>query len=60
MADEAPKNVLHEYTEDDYTVYVTKAIGEKCDRCWKYRELITIDGQGAICRDCIKAINGKD
>ena len=60
LADEAPKNVLHEYTEDDYTVYVTKAIGEKCDRCWKYRELITIDGQGAICRDCIKAINGKD
>ena len=60
LTDEAPKNVLHEYTEDDYTVYVTKAIGEKCDRCWKYRELITIDGQGAICRDCIKAINGKD
>ena len=60
LTDEAPKNVLHEYKEDDYTIYVTHAIGEKCDRCWKYRELITIDGQGAICKDCLKAINGKD
>ncbi len=55
-----PENVLNEYSEDEYTIYVTHAIGEKCDRCWKYRELINIDGQGAICRDCISAINGKD
>lgn len=55
-----PEGVLNEYSEDDYTIYVTHAIGEKCDRCWKYRELVDVNGQGGICRDCISAVNGKD
>ena len=39
LAKEKPEDVLNEYVEDGYTVWVTKARGEKCTRCWKYREL---------------------
>ena len=60
IADSAPDGVLNEYKEDDYTIYVTKAQGEKCDRCWKYRKLVDLNGSGAICKDCINAINNKD
>lgn len=60
MADKKPEGVLNEYTEDDYTIYVTKAHGEKCERCWKYRELINVGEQGSICKECMNAINGKD
>ena len=52
VIDEKPSDVLNEYTEDDYTVWVTKAEGEKCARCWKYRKLNS-DG---ICDDCADAI----
>ncbi len=49
---EAPAEVLNELSEDGYTVWVTKAQGEKCVRCWKYRELNS-DG---ICPDCQEAV----
>ena len=52
LSDEKPSNVLNEYSEDGFTVWVTKAQGEKCVRCWKYREL-NADG---ICCDCEEAI----
>ena len=52
LATEAPNNVLNEYTEEGYTVWVTKAKGEKCTRCWKYREL----NEDGICPDCADAI----
>ena len=52
VIDEKPSDVLNEYTEDGYTVWVTKAEGEKCARCWKYRNLNS-DG---ICDDCADAI----
>ena len=52
LAKEKPADVLNEYVEDGYTVWVTKAQGEKCTRCWKYRELNS-DG---ICPDCVEAI----
>lgn len=52
LAKEKPEDVLNEYVEDGYTVWVTKARGEKCTRCWKYRELNS-DG---ICPDCVEAI----
>ncbi len=52
LSDEAPSDVLNEYSEDGYTVWVTKAKGEKCTRCWKYR---TLDENG-ICPDCAEAI----
>ena len=52
LADEKPSDVLNEYSEEDYTVWVTKAHGEKCTRCWKYREL----NEDGICPDCADAI----
>ena len=52
LSDSAPEGVLNELSEDDYTVWVTKAQGEKCVRCWKYRELNS-DG---ICSDCQEAV----
>ena len=52
VTDEKPSDVMNEYKEDDYTVWVTKAEGEKCSRCWKYRKLNS-DG---ICEDCLEAI----
>ena len=52
VSDKAPEGVLNEYTEDEITVWVTKAEGEKCCRCWKYRALNS-DG---ICDDCAEAV----
>lgn len=52
LADEKPSDVLNEYPEEGYTVWVTKAHGEKCTRCWKYREL----NEDGICPDCADAI----
>jgi len=52
LAESAPENVLNEYSEEGYTVWVTKAHGEKCVRCWKYRDL---DSDG-VCKDCLEAI----
>ena len=52
VTDEKPSDVMNEYKEDNYTVWVTKAHGEKCSRCWKYRPL----NDDGICEDCIDAI----
>lgn len=52
LATDAPFEVLNEYSEEGYTVWVTKAKGEKCTRCWKYREL----NEDGICPDCADAI----
>lgn len=52
LADEKPSDVLNEYSEEGYTVWVTKAHGEKCTRCWKYREL----NEDGICPGCADAI----
>ena len=49
---EKPENVLNEYTEEGYTVWVTKAEGEKCARCWKYRKL----NSAGICQECEEAV----
>ena len=57
VVDEAPQNVLQTYTEDDYTIFVTKAIGEKCERCWKYRELGTNGSHPTLCSECAEALN---
>ncbi|MBR6163294.1 isoleucine--tRNA ligase [bacterium] len=56
ITENAPQNCLREYSEDEYTVYVTKAIGEKCERCWKYRTLGNHAGYETICDDCYSAI----
>src|SRR5574344_1992013 len=52
LTDHKPENVLNEYSQDGYTVWVTKAKGEKCVRCWKYREL----NSNGICPECEEAI----
>ena len=46
-------NVLE---SDDYIIYVQKASGEKCERCWKYRNLGINPKYPSICEDCLKAI----
>lgn len=56
VADEAPAEVLNEYTENGITVWVTKAEGEKCERCWKYRKLGEHAGHETICSDCYEAV----
>lgn len=43
---------INEYAEDGIKVLVQKAKGEKCQRCWKYRNL-NADG---ICPQCEEAI----
>lgn len=45
-------NSISEFEADGLIVKIQKASGEKCQRCWKYRELNT-DG---ICKDCEDAI----
>ena len=53
LTDNKPtEEILNEYSEDGYSVWVVKAKGEKCSRCWKYRELNS-DG---ICLDCAEAV----
>lgn len=56
LAEEKPEDVLNEYTEDEFTIWVTKAHGEKCERCWKYRALGENDGHETICSECFDAI----
>ncbi len=56
IVNEKPDNVMNEYFEDEYKVYVTKALGEKCERCWKYRPLGNHIGYETICDDCYEAI----
>ncbi len=53
LSENKPENILNEYFEDDCTVWVVKAKGQKCSRCWKYREL----NENSICFDCQEAIN---
>ncbi len=56
VADSAPAEVLNEYTENGITVWVTKAEGEKCERCWKFRKLGEHAGHETICSDCYDAV----
>ena len=56
VADVAPSQVLNEYTENGITVWVTKAEGEKCERCWKFRKLGEHAGHETICSDCYDAV----
>ena len=54
---ENPENeVLNTFEEDGIKVQVTKALGEKCERCWKYRVLDKNSKYPTICDDCQKAI----
>ena len=53
ITDQKPsEEILNEYTEEGYSVWVVKAKGEKCCRCWKYREL----NSNGICPECAEAV----
>ena len=56
LTEEKPQDVLNELSEDGLTVWVCKAEGEKCERCWKYRKLGEHAGHETICSDCWQAI----
>lgn len=57
LSDEKPQDVMNEYIEDEFTVWVAKSHGEKCERCWKYRTLGEHEGHETICSECVTAIN---
>ena len=57
LTEEKPADVLNEHTEEGTTVWVVKAEGEKCERCWKFRKLGEHQGHETLCSDCFEAIN---
>lgn len=57
LSENKPEDVLNEYVEDEFTIWVTKAQGEKCERCWKYRKLGEQSGHETICSECFEAIS---
>jgi len=56
LTEEKPNDVMNELEEDGLTVWVCKAQGEKCERCWKYRSLGEHEGFETICSECYEAI----
>ena len=57
ITEKAPENVLNTLSEEGYTIYVTKAEGEKCERCWKYRKLGNNSNHATLCDECVEAIS---
>lgn len=53
---EAPSEILNTYEADGFKITVGKAIGEKCDRCWKYRPLGVDSENSTICQECLEAL----
>lgn len=58
LTQEKPSDVLNEYAEDEFTIWVVQAHGEKCERCWKYRKLGEHSEHETICSECVEAISG--
>ena len=56
LTNEKPENVLNSYCEDGWEVFVTKAQGEKCERCWKYRTLGENTSHPTLCSECAQAV----
>ena len=53
---EMPEDILNSYESDGFKIIVGKAIGEKCERCWKYRPLGVDSENPAICKECLEAL----
>ena len=53
VENEKPENILNTFTSGDIEVKVTKALGEKCERCWKYRSLGTNINYPKLCSECV-------
>ena len=49
---EFTEGALNTLDVENYKIAIFKANGEKCQRCWKYREL----NSNGICKDCADAI----
>ncbi len=49
---ELTDNALNTLDVENCKIAIFKAKGEKCQRCWKYREL----DENGICKDCAEAI----
>ncbi|MBQ3102182.1 isoleucine--tRNA ligase [bacterium] len=49
---ELTDSALNTLDVENYKIAIFKAKGEKCQRCWKYREL----NEDGICEDCAEAI----
>lgn len=60
LTQEKPQNVLNEYEEEGFAVWVTQAHGQKCRRCWKYRTLGEHEGHETICSECFQAISADE
>ncbi|MGN0192242.1 MAG: isoleucine--tRNA ligase [Candidatus Gastranaerophilaceae bacterium] len=58
VSDDKPEEILGELNENGYKVYVGRAKGVKCERCWKYSEMSTEPGFETICPDCVEAVKG--
>lgn len=56
VVNEKPSDIMNEYSEEGYSIYITKALGEKCERCWKYRPLGNHKGYETLCDECYEAI----
>ncbi|MGA7570599.1 MAG: isoleucine--tRNA ligase [Candidatus Aquilonibacter sp.] len=48
---------LHESSSDEIGLTIFPAYGEKCRRCWKYRELGTDPKHPSICAACAAVVN---
>ena len=56
ISEEQPADVLNQHSEDGYNVFVAPAKGQKCARCWKFRELGKNGEYAEICDECYEAI----
>ena len=57
ITEQEPQNILNKLEEEGYTIYVTAAEGEKCERCWKYRKLGNNSTHSTLCDECVEAIS---
>lgn len=57
---EIPEDALKEEDIVDFGIKVSKALGEKCERCWMYHKKIGEDkNHPTLCPRCAKVLSGK-
>jgi len=54
--DNEPQDIMSKLEEGGFTIYVTPARGEKCERCWKFRQLGVNRDYETICDECYEAV----
>ena len=53
---EEPENTLNTLQSGETEIKVGHAIGEKCERCWKYRKLGENADYPTLCSDCASSL----